>query len=72
MPITTGDNTNSDSFFQKLLGTHRTPTRLEQKRMGKKAVAADRKLRAKQKMVDMSPEQKKAEIKRLKAKKAKK
>ena len=72
MPITTGDNTNSDSFFQKLLGSHKPPSAAQQKRMGKKGVAADRKLRAKQKMVDMSPEQKKAEIKRLKAKRAKK
>ena len=64
-------NTNEDSFGQRFLGTHRPPAKLQAKRMGKAAVDADRTLRAKQKLVDMTPAQKKAELKRLKAKKKK-
>lgn len=58
-------NTNEDSLFQKFLGTHRVPTRIPPG-----DVAADRKQRAQMKLVDMTPAQKRAELKRLKAKKA--
>jgi len=58
-------NTNEDSLGQKFLRTHTPPDRAQQKRMGKAGVAADRKQRARMKMIDMSPAQKQAEKKRL-------
>ena len=62
------DNTNSDNWSQRLLGTHRLLSEDEQKRLGPAKVKAERKRKAQQKMADMSPEQKKKELKRLKDK----
>ena len=59
-------NTNEGSWHQVFLGTHRTPRAY--RNMTPAQIAADRKRRAKLKMIDMTPAQKSAELARLRAK----
>lgn len=65
-----GVNTNADSIFQKFLGTHTPVSKRDLQTKTKEEIKAMRRRKARMKMVDMSPAQKKAELTRLRKKRA--
>lgn len=65
-----GVNTNKDSLGQKFLRSHEQLSDRAKERMTPEEIKADRHRRARVKMVDMTPAQKKAELTRLRKKRA--